>query len=56
MCAKAPRTGGAEKALDGKAGGWLMAEEESRLGAGQGTGAALGREDDGVSTAPVQGA
>ena len=32
-----------------------MAEEESRLGAGQGTGAALGREDDGVSTAPVQG-
>ena len=36
--------------LDGKAGGWLMAEEESRLGAGQGTGAALGREDDGVST------
>ena len=28
-----------------------MAEEESRLGAGQGTGAALGREDDGVSSA-----
>ena len=41
--------------LDGTAGGWLRAEEESRLGAGQGTGAALGREDDGVSTAPVQG-
>ena len=37
--------------LDGKAGGWLMAEEESRLGAGQGDGAAAGCEGDGVSTA-----